>query len=257
MFDKPHLGTPGAARGRLVVTDGTAVEPQPMLGDPACGSPRSSPSSPELDLAVNLMTFDPGAALPVHGDPRDGARPARPRGRLVYRLGDAWYPVRAGDAIWMGPFCPQWACAYGTAPSTYLLYKDWNRDPRVVMRHLTPGQGDDASRLAAEIEELARFSGHAPTRRSRGSCSPSRTCAPRVAHRADGRRRLEVRVDAVGNVIGRWEGDRAGPAGGRDRPRTSTPSPTRGASMGSSACSGLEAIRACRRPVTARGARSS
>ena len=50
-------------------------------------------------------------------------------GSFVYRLGDAWYPVRAGDAIWMGPFCPQWACAYGTGPSTYLLYKDWNRDP--------------------------------------------------------------------------------------------------------------------------------
>jgi len=37
--------------------------------------------------------------------------------------------LTAGDAVWMGPFCPQWACAYGTAPSTYLLYKDWNRDP--------------------------------------------------------------------------------------------------------------------------------
>jgi glyoxylate utilization-related uncharacterized protein len=28
----------------------------------------------------------------------------------------------------MGPFCPQWCCAYGDGPATYLIYKDWNRD---------------------------------------------------------------------------------------------------------------------------------
>ena len=48
-------------------------------------------------------------------------------GTLVYRLADHWYPVAAGDAIWMGPFCPQWCCAYGPGPAEYLIYKDWNR----------------------------------------------------------------------------------------------------------------------------------
>ncbi|KAK6116299.1 hypothetical protein DH2020_049926 [Rehmannia glutinosa] len=29
-------------------------------------------------------------------------------GQGIYRLGDSWYPVQAGDAIWMAPFVPQW-----------------------------------------------------------------------------------------------------------------------------------------------------
>ena len=47
----------------------------------------------------------------------------------IYRLGDSWYPVTAGDFIWMGPWCPQWFGAIGKAPAKYLIYKDWNRHP--------------------------------------------------------------------------------------------------------------------------------
>jgi (S)-ureidoglycine aminohydrolase len=50
-------------------------------------------------------------------------------GQGVYRLGDSWYPVREGDAIWMAPFCPQWFVAMGKGPARYLYYKDVNRDP--------------------------------------------------------------------------------------------------------------------------------
>ena len=32
-------------------------------------------------------------------------------GEGVYRLEDSWYPVQAGDAIWMAPYCPQWFVA--------------------------------------------------------------------------------------------------------------------------------------------------
>ncbi len=47
----------------------------------------------------------------------------------IYRLADAWYPVTAGDFIWMGPWCPQWFGAIGKLPAKYLIYKDWNRHP--------------------------------------------------------------------------------------------------------------------------------
>ena len=30
----------------------------------------------------------------------------------IYRLGDSWYPVTAGDFIWMAPWCPQWFGAH-------------------------------------------------------------------------------------------------------------------------------------------------
>jgi (S)-ureidoglycine aminohydrolase len=50
----------------------------------------------------------------------------------IYRLGDSWYPVTAGDFIWMAPWCPQWFGAIGKAPAKYLIYKDWNRHPLTV-----------------------------------------------------------------------------------------------------------------------------
>ena len=47
----------------------------------------------------------------------------------TYRLGDSWYPVEAGDFIWMAPYCPQWFGALGKRPAKYLIYKDWRRHP--------------------------------------------------------------------------------------------------------------------------------
>jgi (S)-ureidoglycine aminohydrolase len=87
------------------------------------------PSSPSFDFAVNTMTYQPGAALSMvemhimeHGL-------LMLEGGGIYRLGDHWYPVTAGDFIWMGPFCPQWFGAIGKHPAKYLIYKDWNRHP--------------------------------------------------------------------------------------------------------------------------------
>jgi len=48
-------------------------------------------------------------------------------GEGIYRLGECWYPVKAGDFIWMRAFCPQWFGALGKVPAKYLIYKDWNR----------------------------------------------------------------------------------------------------------------------------------
>lgn len=45
-------------------------------------------------------------------------------GKGIYRLGDEWMPVTAGDVIFMGPYCPQWYAALGSNPTRYILYKD-------------------------------------------------------------------------------------------------------------------------------------
>ena len=85
------------------------------------------PNSPAFDFACNTMQYAPGAALgqvEIH---------CMEHGLLmlegggIYRLGDSWYPVQAGDFIWMGPYCPQWFGAIGKRPAKYLIYKDWNR----------------------------------------------------------------------------------------------------------------------------------
>jgi len=107
----------------------TAVSPQPLLGDSAIGVRMLMPDDAAFDFAVNTMTFQPGAALPMveahvmeHGL-------LMLAGGGIYRLGDAWYPFTAGDFIWMAPYCPQWFGAIGKQPAKYLIYKDWNRHP--------------------------------------------------------------------------------------------------------------------------------
>ena len=128
VIDKPYVEAPGAPRGRLVTGDSARLTPEPLLGDRSLRVTQLLPDDPALDLALNLMTFDPGAALPFTETHVMEHGLLVLEGTLVYRLGDAWYPVGAGDAVWMGPFCPQWCCGYGPGPATYLIYKDWNRD---------------------------------------------------------------------------------------------------------------------------------
>ena len=43
------------------------------------------------------------------------------QGQGIYRLADSWYPVQAGDAIWMAPYVLQWYGALGTQTSRYIL----------------------------------------------------------------------------------------------------------------------------------------
>jgi (S)-ureidoglycine aminohydrolase len=50
-------------------------------------------------------------------------------GQGVYRLGEKWYPVQAGDTIWMASYCPQWFVAMGKTGASYVYYKDIHRDP--------------------------------------------------------------------------------------------------------------------------------
>jgi (S)-ureidoglycine aminohydrolase len=103
----------------------------PLNDDPDLQVRSLIPNSLSFDFTVNTMTYRPGAALSMvevhvmeHGL-------LMLEGGGIYRLGDSWYPVTAGDFIWMGPFCPQWFGAIGKRPAKYLIYKDWNRHPLV------------------------------------------------------------------------------------------------------------------------------
>jgi (S)-ureidoglycine aminohydrolase len=100
-----------------------------LNGDPDLQVRSLLPSDLTFDFAVNTMTYNPGAALSMveihvmeHGL-------LMLEGGGIYRLGDDWNPVTAGDFIWMAPYCPQWFGAIGKRPAKYLIYKDWNRHP--------------------------------------------------------------------------------------------------------------------------------
>jgi (S)-ureidoglycine aminohydrolase len=117
--DAPHVITGNAWDG-----DG-----EPFMGDDTARLRVLLPIEDAFDMAINLFTFQSGAALPFvevhvmeHGL-------YLLEGQGVYRLDDRWYPIQAGDAIWMGAYCPQWFCAIGKTQSTYIYYKDVHRDP--------------------------------------------------------------------------------------------------------------------------------
>jgi len=113
----------------LIIGNESSVAEVPLMGDSSLRVRSLMPNTDAYDFAVNIMTYDPGAALSMveihvmeHGL-------LMLEGGGIYRLGDAWYPVEAGDFIWMAPYCPQWFGALGKKPAKYLIYKDWRRHP--------------------------------------------------------------------------------------------------------------------------------
>jgi (S)-ureidoglycine aminohydrolase len=97
-------------------------------GDPALRLQTLLPIDPAFDMAANIFTYDSGGHLPQvevhvmeHGL-------LMLEGTGVYRLDDDWFPVQAGDVIWMASYCPQWFVAMGKQPAKYLYYKDIHRD---------------------------------------------------------------------------------------------------------------------------------
>jgi (S)-ureidoglycine aminohydrolase len=114
---------------RLIISSEDAVTSNALGGDADLQVKCLLPDTMSFDFAVNTMTYQPGAALSMvemhvmeHGL-------MMLEGGGIYRLGDSWYPVTAGDFIWMGPWCPQWFGALGKVPAKYLIYKNWNRHP--------------------------------------------------------------------------------------------------------------------------------
>jgi (S)-ureidoglycine aminohydrolase len=129
VIEKPYLPVAGVAMPRLLISNEDAIGSHALDGDEDLQVKCLLPDEPQFDFAVNTMVYQPGAALRMvemhimeHGL-------LMLEGGGIYRLGDSWYPVTAGDFIWMGPWCPQWFGAIGKNPAKYLIYKDWNRHP--------------------------------------------------------------------------------------------------------------------------------
>lgn len=129
VIEKPYRPLAGTPPPAFFTGREGLVEGKPFLGDDGLLVRTLLPDNPTFDCAVNTMTFQPGATLPIveihvmeHGL-------LMLEGGGIYRLGDFWYPVTAGDFIWMAPYCPQWFGALGKTSAKYLIYKDWNRHP--------------------------------------------------------------------------------------------------------------------------------
>ena len=129
VFEKPFIALENHPAPQAVLGNERDVTSQPLMGDPDLQVRSLLPDSLAYDFAVNTMEYQPGAALAMvemhvmeHGL-------LMLNGGGIYRRADNWYPVTAGDFIWMAPYCPQWFGALGKQPAKYLIYKDWNRSP--------------------------------------------------------------------------------------------------------------------------------
>jgi len=96
------------------------------------------PEQEEYDFNIHIMDFEPGEFLNVKEVHYNQHGLLLLEGQGIYRLGERWYPVQAGDVIWMGPFVPQWYGALGKKRSRYILYKDTYRPPGHLMAHGAP-----------------------------------------------------------------------------------------------------------------------
>ncbi len=130
VIEKPYQSLEGATPPKTFTGRETAVSPTFLNDDPWLEVRGLIPDDTGFDFRVNTMSYQPGAGLPAveihvmeHGL-------LMLSGAGIYRLDDRWYPVDAGDFIWMAAFCPQWFGAIGKTPAKYLIYKDWDRHPR-------------------------------------------------------------------------------------------------------------------------------
>jgi len=127
VIEKEYIPLTGYKTPSLLIGSEDTSPSSQLMGDPWLEVRMMIPADPSFDFAVNTMTYQPGAALPmveIHVMEHGCVMLA---GGGIYRLGDSWYPVTAGDFIWMAPYCPQWFGALGKTPAKYLIYKDWNR----------------------------------------------------------------------------------------------------------------------------------
>jgi (S)-ureidoglycine aminohydrolase len=129
VVEKVYQQLSGMDRPVLFVGDEARVQSSALNGDEDLQVRTLLPDERRFDFAVNTMSYQPGASLSQveihvmeHGL-------LMLEGGGIYRLGESWYPVKAGDFIWMAPYCPQWFGALGKTAAKYLIYKDWNRHP--------------------------------------------------------------------------------------------------------------------------------
>ncbi|KAJ3678699.1 hypothetical protein LUZ60_002502 [Juncus effusus] len=109
----------------------SSTDKQPLLETPGeiFELRKLLPTSASYDFNIHIMDFKPGEFLNVKEVHYNQHGLLLLEGQGIYRLADNWYPIQAGDAIWMAPFVPQWYAALGKTRSRYLLYKDVNRNP--------------------------------------------------------------------------------------------------------------------------------
>ena len=117
-----------------VITTDQDTEIQWMPGTKAWGTTRFvNPSDVRHDMHVNIVTFNPGGRIPFAETHIMEHGLYVLQGTARYLLNKDWVTVVPGDFMWLRAWCPQACMATGDEPFRYLLYKDVNRHPALVL----------------------------------------------------------------------------------------------------------------------------
>ncbi len=130
---KAYEAVDGLAAPQAFVTNEREVEAISMPGTHGAWATTRfvDPGDLSHDMHVNIVTFEPGAAIPFAETHVMEHGLYVLEGKAVYRLNRDWVEVEAGDFMWLRAFCPQGCYAGGPGRFRYLLYKDVNRHPRL------------------------------------------------------------------------------------------------------------------------------
>ena len=116
-----------------LVTHEDDVTAEPMPGTDAWATQRFvDPDDCRHDMHVNIVSFEPGGAIPFPETHVMEHGLYVLEGKAVYLLNRDWVEVQAGDFMWLRAFCPQACYAGGPGRFRYLLYKDVNRHARLA-----------------------------------------------------------------------------------------------------------------------------
>lgn len=129
VFRKAYEPISRLKKPEVVAGSANDIPGEAFLGNKNARLQTLLPTDDRFDLAVNIFTYDPGATLPFVETHVMEHGLKMLSGQGVYRLEENYYPVKAGDAIWMAAYCPQWFVAMGTEKASYIYYKDVNRLP--------------------------------------------------------------------------------------------------------------------------------
>lgn len=129
IFEKRFQSLHGEKTPAALFGDAAKIQGLPFLGNARALLQTLLPEAPAFDMAVNIFTYEPGAALPFVESHIMEHGLLMLAGAGIYRLESDWHPVQAGDVIWMAPYCAQWFAAVGDVPASYIYYKDVNRRP--------------------------------------------------------------------------------------------------------------------------------
>lgn len=117
-----------------LVTSDTETPIDWMPGTRAWGTTRFlDPADIRFDMHANIVTFNQGGRIPFAETHIMEHGLYVLQGEARYLLNRDWVTVRPGDFMWLRAWCPQACMATSEEPFRYLLYKDVNRHPSLVL----------------------------------------------------------------------------------------------------------------------------